>query len=107
MHISDGILPVPLWLGGYGITALITSYSLRVLRRGSGHFAAAVDPSTPSQDAKSSAYLGNVLAKPDAEQDPRRHLPKAALLTAAFFVASSIHLPLPPASVHLVLNGLV
>lgn len=34
-------------------------------------------------------------------------MPKAALLTAAFFVASSIHIPIPPASVHLVLNGLV
>lgn len=34
-------------------------------------------------------------------------LPKAALLTAAFFVASSIYIPIPPASVHLVLNGLM
>ncbi|MCM1984275.1 cobalt transporter CbiM [Lyngbya confervoides] len=34
-------------------------------------------------------------------------LPKAAMLTAAFFVGSSINLPLPPASVHLVLNGLL
>ena len=31
----------------------------------------------------------------------------AALVTAAFFVASLVHLPLGPASVHLVLNGLV
>jgi cobalt/nickel transport system permease protein len=29
------------------------------------------------------------------------------LLTAVFFVASSIHLPFPPASLHLVLNGLM
>jgi cobalt/nickel transport system permease protein len=34
-------------------------------------------------------------------------LPLAALLSAVFFVASLIHLPLGPASVHLVLNGLV
>lgn len=34
-------------------------------------------------------------------------IPKASLLTAAFFVASSIHIPIPPASVHLVLNGLL
>ncbi len=34
-------------------------------------------------------------------------MPKAAMLTAAFFVGSSIYLPLPPASVHLVLNGLL
>lgn len=80
MHISDGILPLPLWLGGYGITALLTGYSLRVGQRGSRFM---------------------------PESDPRRQLPKAALLTAAFFVASSIHLPIPPASVHFLLNGLV
>ena len=37
--------------------------------------------------------------------DPRAGIPKAALLTAAFFAASSIQIPIPPASVHLVLNG--
>ncbi|QZZ21861.1 cobalt transporter CbiM [Leptothermofonsia sichuanensis E412] len=40
-------------------------------------------------------------------QDPTQGVPKAALLTAAFFVASLIHIPIPPASVHLVLNGLL
>jgi cobalt/nickel transport system permease protein len=75
MHISEGLLPAPLWLGGYGLTALITGYSLGRLQR--------------------------------LERDPRRPLPKAALLTAAFFVASSIHLPFPPASLHLLLNGLM
>jgi len=39
--------------------------------------------------------------------NPTEEMPKAALLTAAFFVASSIHIPIPPASVHLVLNGLL
>jgi len=39
--------------------------------------------------------------------DPREQIPRAALLTAAFFVASLIHIPLPPAGVHLVLNGLL
>ena len=34
-------------------------------------------------------------------------IPRIALLTAAFFVASSIHLRVGPASVHLLLNGLV
>ena len=34
-------------------------------------------------------------------------IPKAAMLTAAFFVGSSISLPIPPVSVHLVLNGLL
>lgn len=35
------------------------------------------------------------------------HLPRVALLSAAFFVASLIHIPLGPAAAHLVLNGLV
>jgi cobalt/nickel transport system permease protein len=39
--------------------------------------------------------------------DPREHIPKASLLTAAFFVVSWIHIPVPPTSVHLVLNGLL
>src|SRR5437879_733623 len=34
-------------------------------------------------------------------------VPRVALLTAAFFVASSIHIRLGPTSVHLLLNGLV
>jgi cobalt/nickel transport system permease protein len=34
-------------------------------------------------------------------------VPQAALLTAAFFVASWIHIPVPPTSVHLILNGLL
>src|SRR5947209_20009548 len=34
-------------------------------------------------------------------------IPRIALMTAAFFVASSIHVKLGPTSVHLLLNGLV
>jgi len=34
-------------------------------------------------------------------------LPRVALLSAVFFVASLIHLPVGPSSIHLVLNGLV
>lgn len=41
------------------------------------------------------------------QSDPARQIPKASLLAAAFFVASSIHIPVPPLSVHLVLNGLL
>lgn len=41
------------------------------------------------------------------KENPRENVPKAALLTAAFFVASWIHIPVPPTSVHLVLNGLL
>ncbi|MGB3509467.1 MAG: cobalt transporter CbiM [Microcoleaceae cyanobacterium] len=74
MHISDGILPAKLCISAYGLTSLITWYSLRQINR-----------------------LPN----------PQASIPKASLLTAAFFVASSIHIPIPPASVHLVLNGLL
>lgn len=34
-------------------------------------------------------------------------VPKVAVLTAAFFVATLVHVPLGPASIHLLLNGLV
>ena len=36
-----------------------------------------------------------------------QRMPQAAVLTAAFFVASLIHVPLGATSVHLVLNGLL
>lgn len=74
MHISEGILPAKICIGGYAITGLITWYSLRQINR---------------------------------QSNPTEGIPKAALLTAAFFVASGIHIPIPPASVHLVLNGLL
>jgi len=34
-------------------------------------------------------------------------IPRVAVMTSAFFVASLIHVPLGPTSVHLILNGLV
>lgn len=74
MHIPDGLLPAPVYIGGYALTGLATWYSLRQINR---------------------------------RRNPMEEMPKAALLTAAFFVASSIHIPIPPASVHLVLNGLL
>ena len=46
-------------------------------------------------------------ATPERNRPGREGVPKASLLTAAFFVASWIHIPVPPTSVHLVLNGLV
>ncbi len=39
--------------------------------------------------------------------DPQEHIPKASLLTAAFFVGSLINIPVPPSSVHLLLNGML
>jgi cobalt/nickel transport system permease protein len=47
------------------------------------------------------------LRKIDQREDPQAGVPAAALLTAGFFVASWIHIPIPPTSVHLVLNGLL
>ena len=47
------------------------------------------------------------LRKINQREDPQAGVPAAALLTAGFFVASWIHIPIPPTSVHLVLNGLV
>ncbi|MFC1848072.1 cobalt transporter CbiM [Chloroflexota bacterium] len=47
------------------------------------------------------------LRKINQEKNPRENIPRAAILTAAFFVVSWIHIPVPPASVHLVLNGLL
>ncbi len=74
MHIADGFLPAPIWIGGYACTGLATWFSLHQIHQ---------------------------------QPDPTQGIPKASLLTAAFFVASSIYIPIPPASVHLVLNGLL
>ena len=35
------------------------------------------------------------------------NIPKASLLTAAFFVASLVSIPIPPTSIHLILNGMM
>lgn len=74
MHIPDGILPLPVTLGGYAVSVGVAWYCIRQINR---------------------------------REDPRAAVPKAALLTAAFFVASLIQIPLPPAGVHLVLGGLL
>lgn len=41
------------------------------------------------------------------DNDYQQQIPKASLLTAAFFVSSLIHIPIPPFSIHLILNGLM
>jgi cobalt/nickel transport system permease protein len=69
MHISDGVLPVPVCVAGYAVSFAIAAWSVR---------------------------------KSDPEQ-----LPKIAVVTSAFFVASLIHVPMGPTSVHLLLPGLV
>jgi len=68
MHISDGVLSAPVWIGGYVAAGGVTAYTIR---------------------------------KITTEQ-----LPKIGVVTAVFFVASLIHVPLGPTSVHLILNGL-
>jgi cobalt/nickel transport system permease protein len=68
MHISDGVLPVSVTLGGYAAAAVLTVWSAR---------------RTDSRD-----------------------LPRLAVMTAAFFVASLIHVPFGPTSVHLLIPGL-
>lgn len=47
------------------------------------------------------------LRKINRYPNPSEQIPRASLLTAGFFVASLIHIPIPPSSIHLVLNGLV
>jgi cobalt/nickel transport system permease protein len=39
--------------------------------------------------------------------DPAEGIPRASVMAAAFFVASWIHVPVPPASVHFLLGGLM
>jgi cobalt/nickel transport system permease protein len=57
--------------------------------------------------ATAAVCCGATLAVIGRREDPHEAIPKASMLTAAFFVGSWIHIPLPPASVHLVLNGLL
>ena len=41
------------------------------------------------------------------EKNPQEKMPKASLFTAAFFIASLLHIPVPPSSVHLIFNGMM
>jgi cobalt/nickel transport system permease protein len=47
------------------------------------------------------------LKRIEAQPDPRAGLPRASLMTAVFFAASLVHIPVPPTSVHLLLCGLM
>ncbi len=68
MHISDGVLPVSVAVGGYAVSLGLTVWSARQTRN--------------------------------------EDMPKLAVMTAAFFVASLIHIPFGPTSVHLIIPGL-
>ena len=52
--------------------------------------------------AFTAAGVGLGLRKMDYDR-----IPQVAILTAAFFVASLIHVPIGPSSVHLILNGII
>jgi cobalt/nickel transport system permease protein len=69
MHISEGILSVPVLVTGAGLTAAAVGYSLKKMEH--------------------------------------KEVPKVAILSSVFFVASLIHVPLGPSSVHLILNGII
>ena len=64
-------------------------------------------PVTAAGYAVAAAATWHSVRRINRQENPREHVPKVALLTAAFFVATWIHIPVPPASVHLVLNGLL
>ncbi|MEL7333566.1 MAG: cobalt transporter CbiM [Cyanobacteria bacterium J06560_2] len=75
MHIPDSMLPAQVCAAGYGLTGLMTWYSLRQI---------------------------------DRQGNPGPQIPKAALLSAAFFVGSAIAIPIFPfITIHFVLNGLL
>ena len=69
MHISDGVLPTGVTIGGYIVSLGILAWS----------------------------------AKKTRGED----FPKIAVVTSAFFVASLIHVPIGPTSVHLLIPGVV
>ncbi|MCP1662407.1 MAG: cobalt transporter CbiM [Methanocalculus sp. MSAO_Arc1] len=74
MHISDGVLPMPVVVAGWIITIILLAATLKWASR-----------------------HGDIAAE----------IPKLSVMTGAFFVASLIHIDIPPSSAHLILNGLV
>ncbi|MDR1946320.1 MAG: cobalt transporter CbiM [Desulfovibrio sp.] len=69
MHISEGVLSVPVLAGGAVLSLPALGWSLKRL--------------------------------------PWDHIMSTGILSAAFFAASLIHIPIGPGSVHLILNGLL
>ncbi len=69
MHISEGVLSIPVLAGGWVLAGLGTAIGLK---------------------------------KMDYDK-----IMSVAMLSAAFFVASLIHVPIGPSSAHLILNGLL
>ncbi len=69
MHISEGVLSVPVLISGWGLTLAGTAAGIKKIKN--------------------------------------EDIPKVAILSSAFFVASLIHVPFGVTSVHLILNGLL
>lgn len=69
MHISEGVLSLPVLLSGWTVAVTGTAIGLKRMRH--------------------------------------EQLPTVAVLSACFFVASLIHIPIGPSSVHLILSGLL
>ncbi len=69
MHISEGVLSVPVLISGAALAVAGTAIGLKKL---------------------------------DYEK-----IPQVAVLSAAFFIASLVHVPIGPSNVHLILNGLM
>lgn len=65
----------------------------------------------PSVSISSYAITGGItwfsLHQIRKQENYQQQIPKASLLTAAFFVSSLIHIPIPPFSIHLILNGVM
>lgn len=75
VHISDGVLSLPVLAVGWAVTLGIIGVILWWRKKNKGGIA--------------------------------EEIPKLSVMTGAFFVASLLHIPVGPTSVHLVLNGLL
>lgn len=53
------------------------------------------------------AIITHKLKKINNMKESEKEIPKVSLLTAAFFISSTIHIPIPPTSVHLLLIGIM
>lgn len=57
--------------------------------------------------AGSGALLALSLSRIAKRPDPQAEVPRAAMMTAVFFAVSSIAVPVPPTTVHLMLSGVM
>jgi cobalt/nickel transport system permease protein len=80
VHLPDGVLSKPWVVGGFALAGCL---------------------------AFASVVIDLVLDRLRVRRFREEEIAQLALVTAAFFVATLIHVPLPPTSAHLLLNGLV